>query len=116
MYQLNFSEQSMSMLNGLEKWDQMPLLDKFSNITPEDLEELREDLGRFHRDGKTFYRLRAGDYRLYFEVKGEDLYCHYILHQHTLTDFVFRFKLPFNSDQVIEQHQSFWEYLDTLKK
>lgn len=116
MYQLNFSEQSIAELNKLEKWDQMPLIERFSAITQKDLENLREDLGRFTRGGKTFYRLRAGDYRIYFEVQGDTLYSHYILPQHTVTDFVFRFKLPYQEDQMIEQHESFWDYLEGLRK
>ena len=116
MYQVNFSEQSMRELNSLEKWDQMPLIEKLSSLTQHDLENMNEDLGRFNRNGKTYYRLRAGDYRIYFELKADSLYSHYILHQHTLTDFIFRFKLPVNEEQLIEQHQSFWKYLETLRK
>ena len=115
MYQLNFSEQSMSELNKLEKWDQMPLIEKFSSLTPKDLKE-SEDLGRFTRDGKTYYRLRVGEFRIYFEEQDDTLFSHYILHQHSLTDFLFRFKLPVNEEQMVEQHQSFWKYLETLKK
>ena len=116
MYQINFSDQSMRELNSLEKWDQMPLIEKLSDLTQKDLENMGEDLGRFNRNGTTYYRLRAGDYRIYFEVRGDTLYSHYILHQHTLTDFIFRFKLPVNEEQLVEQHQSFWKYLETLRK
>lgn len=116
MYQVNFSEQSMAALNRLEKWDQMPIIEKLSSLSPNDLESLSDDLGRFSRDGKTLYRLRAGEYRIYFEVLGGALFSHYILSQHTLSDFVFRFKLPFNDDQAVEQHKSFWQYLESLKK
>jgi len=106
----------MGELNSLEKWDQMPLIEKLSGITKKDLENPNEDLGKFSRNGKTYYRLRADEYRIYFEITGDSLFCHYILHQHTLTDFVFRFKLPINEEQLIEQHQSFWKYLETLRK
>lgn len=115
MYQLNFSEQSIAALNRLEKWDQMPIIEKFSGLTKQDLDNLSEDVGRFSRDGKHLYRLRAGDFRLYFEVRADTLYCQYILHQHTLTDFVYRFKLPFRDEHAIEEHQSFWDYLESLK-
>jgi hypothetical protein len=60
--------------------------------------------------------MRAGEFRVYFEAIGETLYMHYILHQHSLADFVFRFKLPFTEETLIEQHQSFWKYLEGLKK
>ena len=74
MYQVNFSDQSMRELNSLEKWDQMPLIEKLSSLTQNDLENMNEDLGRFNRNGKTYYRLRAGDYRIYFELKADSLY------------------------------------------
>jgi mRNA interferase RelE/StbE len=116
MYQVNFSEQSMSVLNKLEKWDQMPLIEKLCSLTAKDLKENEEDLGRFQRDGKSLYRLRVGEYRIYFEEQVETLYVHYFLSQHSLTDFLFRFKFPLTDEQIVEQHQSFWKYLDTLKK
>lgn len=107
----------MAELNKLEKWDQMPLIEKLCNLKNKDLEDLNDDLGQFHRDGTTFYRLRASEFRIYFEVQNKDtLFCHYILPQHTVTDFIFRFKLPVREDQIIEQHNSFWKYLETLKK
>ncbi len=115
MYQINFSDQSMATLNNLEKWDQMPIIEKLSCISPRDLEIFTEDLGKFSRNGKSLYRLRANEYRLYFEIRGDTLFCQYILNQHTLSDFVFRFKLPFSDDQAIEKHKSFWQYLESLK-
>lgn len=116
MYQVTFSDQSMSELNQLEIDMQMPLVEKLSNLTREDFDRNQEDLAKFSRDGKTFYRLRAGEYRIYFELNGETLFSHFILHQHSLADFVFRFKLPYTEDTLIEQHQSFWKYLESLKK
>ena len=116
MYQVTFSNQSMAELNKLDIHMQMPIIEKLSSLTRSDLEQMRDDLGKFSRDGKAFYRLRAGEYRIYFELKGENLYSHFILDQHSLADFVFRFKLPFTEETLIEQHQSFWKYLETLKK
>lgn len=116
MYQVNFSEQSIAALKRLQKWDQMPIIEKLSGLTAKDFETPGDDLGRFTRDGKSYYRLRAGDYRLYFELKEGTLFCHYLLHQHSLSDFVFRFKLPIADDKAIEQHKSFWQYLESLKR
>ena len=74
MYQINFSEQSMAELNKLEKWDQMPLIEKLSALTPNDLNNFEEGVGKFHRDQTTFYRLRAEGFRIYFEIKDEVLF------------------------------------------
>lgn len=117
MYQVTFSEQSLHELSKLDTRGQMALVEPIGNLTPLDLAHPQEPVGRFSRSGKTFYRLRAGDYRLYFEVlDNETIYCEYILHKNTLTDFVFRTKLPISEEQMLEQHQSFWKYLESLKK
>ncbi len=116
MYQVTFSDQAMAELNKLDKLQQMELIETFSSVTPEMLAHAADDIGRFQRDGKTYYRLRAGEFRIYFEQRGDILYSHYVLHQHSLADFIFRFKLPFTEEQLVEQHQSFWKYLETLKK
>ncbi len=115
MFQVTFSEQSIGELNKLDKLEQLEVIEPLSNLTTAELANPREPLGRFSREGTTFYRLRAGDYRLYFEQQEEEaLFTHYILHSNSLTDFVFRTKLPISEEQLIEQHHSFWKYLESL--
>ncbi len=106
----------MAELKRLPKTAQLLLMEQMSAIHPDELNRGAEHMGRFSREGKIFHRLRAGEFRIYFEAMGETLYMHYILHQHSLADFVFRFKLPFTEETLIEQHQSFWKYLEGLKK
>ena len=84
----------MAELNKLPANEQMGLMEILSNVDPEDPCG-SNDLGSFNRSGKIFYRLRPKGLRIYFEIlEGGILFCHYILQPHTLTDFVFRFKLP----------------------
>ena len=116
MYQVTFSEQSMHELNALDKFQQMEVVEPICALTPQDLANPREPLGRFHREGRTLYRLRAGDYRFYFEVTGETLHTHWILHKNSLEDMLFRMKLPVSDQQLFEQHSKFWKYLESLKK
>lgn len=116
MFQLNFSEQSIGELNKLEIFAQLRLANQISNLTPEELLDPNNEIGKFHRGSKVFYRIRADEFRIYFEKQGDILFCHYILHRNTLTDFLFRFKLPVSEEQMVEQHESFWKYLDTLKR
>jgi len=116
MYQVTFSEQSMLELNKLNKLAQMEVIEPISRLTPDDLAKAREPLGRFTRAGKTFYRLRSGDFRFYFEVTGSNLHTHYILHKDSLEDFLFRTKLPVSEQQLFEQHSKFWRYLESLTK
>lgn len=117
MYQVTFSEQSLLELSKLSTREQMHLIEPISSLTPADLANPREPIGSFTRKGKTFYRLRSGECRIYFEVlDDETIYCEYILHKNTLTDFIFRTKLPISDEQIIEQHQSFWKYIESFKK
>ena len=106
----------MGQLNSMSQEEQLKIVDIVSHITRDMLDHPREPIGRFTREGKTFYRVRADDLRCYFEIIDDSLYSHYIIRKHTLADFVFRFKLPVTEEQIIEQNGSFWKYLDTLTK
>jgi mRNA-degrading endonuclease RelE of RelBE toxin-antitoxin system len=115
MFQVNFSEQSMHELNQLDTRSQMLLIEVVSTVKQEQLDQPNDELGRFHRNGKTYYRVRAGEFRIYFEQEKNSLFAHYILHKNTLSDFIFRFKLPVNEEFMAEQHDSFWKYLETIR-
>jgi len=116
MYQLTFSNQSMLELNKLPPEAQMILFEAVSALTPDMLEHPgRNGLKTFSREGVLLYRLRAGDYRIYFEVRDDALYSHYILQQHSVADFVLRTGL-LATEETFEQHPSFWDYLESLKK
>jgi mRNA interferase RelE/StbE len=116
MYQVTFSEQSMRELNRLDKLAQMDAIEPISQVRPQDLAHPREPLGKFNRSGKTFYRLRAGEFRFYFTVEGDQLHTHYILHKDSLEDALFRMKLPVTEKQLFEQDSKFWRYLESLTK
>jgi mRNA-degrading endonuclease RelE of RelBE toxin-antitoxin system len=94
VYQLNFSDQALAELKKLPKLAQLGLMEAMSLIHPEELARGTEHMGKFSRDGKTYYRLRTGEFRIYFEALGDTLFMHYILPKHSLVDFEFRFKLP----------------------
>ena len=116
MFQVTFSSQAMHELNLLDQLKQLDLVEPISALKPADLAHPREPLGRFHRAGKEFYRLRAGDFRFYFDALGETLHVHYILHKNSLEDFLLRNKLPVSEQQLVEQHSKFWKYLESLTK
>jgi mRNA-degrading endonuclease RelE of RelBE toxin-antitoxin system len=116
MFQVTFSDQAMRELNRLPKLDQLDVIEPISGLKPGDLTAPREPLGRFHRSGKEIYRLRAGEFRFYFEVRGEFLNVTYILHKNSLEDFLLRNKLPVSEQQLVEQHSKFWKYLESLTK
>ena len=116
MYQVTFSEQAMRELNKLEKLQQLDAIDPISNLKASELAHPREPLGHFRRGQKSLYRLRAGDFRFYFEARGETLHVDYILHRNSLEDFLLRNKLPVSEQQLAEQHSKFWKYLESLTK
>lgn len=116
MYQLTFSEQSLGELNKLDKLEQLKVISPLSELSSSQLSNPKEPLGKFSRGGKTLYRLRSGEFRLYFEIEGSTLHTICILHKNSLTDFIFRTKLPISEDQLVEQHSSFWKYLESFRK
>ena len=116
MYQVTFSTQAMGELNRLDKLAQLDVIEPISTLKPGDLAHPREPLGRFHRGAREFYRLRAGEFRFYFEVRGDTLQVDYILHKNSLEDFLLRNKLPVSEQQLVEQHSKFWKYLESLTK
>jgi mRNA-degrading endonuclease RelE of RelBE toxin-antitoxin system len=116
MYQVTFSEQAMREINRLDKLSQLALVEPVTNVKPEDMAHPREPLGKFQRQGQTFYRLRSGDHRFYFKFQDNTVHVHYILHKNTLEDFLLRNKLPVSEQQLIEQHSKFWVYLENLTK
>jgi mRNA-degrading endonuclease RelE of RelBE toxin-antitoxin system len=117
MYQVTFSEQSMHELKKLDKLAQLEAIEPISSLKPSDIEHPREPLGSFKRSGNLLYRLRSGDHRFYFEVRGMDiLHVLYILHKNTLEDFLLRNKLPVLDSQLVEQDSKFWKYLESVTK
>lgn len=115
MFQVTFSTQSLKELEKLPMMEQLALIDPLSNLTQSKLNHPSEPLGRFSRNGKEMFRLRSGDYRIYFERSGTSLLTTCILHKNTLTDFIFRAKLPISEEQLLEQHSSFWKYVESFK-
>lgn len=116
MYQVTFSEQAMGELNRLDKLAQLDVVDPISSLKPADLAHPREPLGHFRRGTTSYYRLRCGDFRFYFEARADTLHVHYILHKNSLEDFLLRNKLPVSEQQLVEQDSKFWKYLESLTK
>jgi len=117
MFQVTFSDQSLAELSKLPTMEQLEVIGPLSQLAESSLESPREPLGSFSREGETIFRLRSGDYRMYFKRAGHTLHTICILHKNTLTDFIYRTKLPISEEQLVEQHSSFWKYIEeTLKR
>jgi mRNA-degrading endonuclease RelE of RelBE toxin-antitoxin system len=112
MFQIIFNELSAAELSALPKTLQLGLLSEFQ-ILPEDLDKLDgERFGCIERDGKKLYRYRASEYRIYFQPCPEGLTIHRILHRNTLSDFLYRSKLPLAEDDQLGRTKAFWKLID----
>lgn len=111
--QVNFSEQSIREINRLDPLEQVEIIGNLGELRPEQFQNSHDTqrLGKIHRNGKTFYRIRLGDLRFYFEFQKEGIFCHYILPKHSFEDLKFRLKLPL-SESEIEENNQFWEFLE----
>ena len=92
MFQVTFSDQSLSVLNDLSQGDQLKLMDTLSSLPNTILKGKDSGIGKFNRGGKLFYRLRIDDFRVYFEKIDIALHCHFIL--------------PKNSPPIISDYHS----------
>ncbi len=112
MHQLIFSSQCKQILAHMTQEQQMQLIDLLGAF---DFTK-SEQCGKIVRGSKVYYRLRWQDFRIYFEnVSDNTFHIHYLIPKHTWNDFLFRAKLPFD-EEMIEKDNSFWQYLESLKK
>ncbi|MEM9161185.1 MAG: cytotoxic translational repressor of toxin-antitoxin stability system [Verrucomicrobiota bacterium] len=117
MFQVTFSEQALIELHKLDTLEQLEVVEPLTDLTETQLQQPKEPVGLFSREGKDIFRLRTdGEYRIYFERRKDELHTLCILHKNTLTDFIFRTKLPISEEQLIEQETSFWKYLASLTR
>ena len=116
MFQVTFSEQSLSILEKLTRSEQLKVIENMSLRGQDIISGNSSNIGKFNRSGKEIYRLRYEDLRFYFEHTGSSIHCIYILPKNSVQDFLVRCKLPSSDDAVLEEHQSFWDYLESLTR
>ncbi|HLB32734.1 MAG TPA: hypothetical protein VJK54_00705 [Chthoniobacterales bacterium] len=115
MFQVIFNPISAAEMSSLPKELQLDLLAEFQ-VLPEDLDKLGgEQFGTIRREGRTLYRYRCLDYRIYFESHTQGLLIHRVLHKNTLRDFLFRSKLPMTEDEQVADAGAFWQLIDAAK-
>lgn len=112
MLQIVFNEISAAEISRLGTLQQLELLDEFK-VSEDDLERLDDErFGKITRDAKTLYRFRTHDYRFYFEVKDGAVVVHRVLHKGTISDFLFRSKMPLAEDEALAGSKHFWKLID----
>lgn len=112
-FQIVFNEVSAAELARMPKDLQLTILGQFRGLPEQAMTTDLQDYGRLHRDGRTLYRFRLGDYRVYFERHPLGIRVHRILSKNTLQDFLFRSALPVKSeDEMLEGDAKFWKLID----
>ncbi|MGI8602028.1 MAG: type II toxin-antitoxin system RelE/ParE family toxin [Verrucomicrobiales bacterium] len=117
MLQIVFNRISAAEMSKLDTLTQLDLLNEF-NFDTEALEKLpqQQSFGKIERSGRTLYRYRAKDYRLYFEVADGNVIIHRVLHKNTLEDFLYRSKLPLSEDEAVGKSRVFWNLIEEGKR
>lgn len=112
MLQIIFNDLSASEMASLPKLLQLEILGEFQ-VLPDDLGNLDpKRFGKVARDGRTLYRYRAGDYRIYFEPHNHGLLIRRVLSKNTIRDFLFRTSLPLAEDEQLAGNHKFWEFIE----
>ncbi len=112
MLQIVFNEISANELSQLDTLSQLDLLDRFK-VTEETLQNIDgETFGKIDRAGKTLYRCRVGDHRVYFEVSEDRVLVHRVLHANTFSDFLFRSSMPVGEDEALSKSKHFWNLIE----
>jgi len=110
--QIVFNEISAAEISRMDTLEQLELLDAFK-VTEADLTNLDDDrFGQIHRDGKTLYRFRTNDCRIYFEVVDDAVIVHRVLHKNSFSDFLFRSQMPLSEDEELANSKHFWNLID----
>jgi len=117
VFQIIFNEISAAEISQLPTLEQLEVLSEFQ-VTPEDLEGLENTaadakFGHIDRDGKSLYRYRASDVRIYFEVleNHQSVIVHRVLSKNSFQDFLYRAELPVGDDDALHQSKQFWELI-----
>jgi hypothetical protein len=114
--QIVFNEISAAEISRMETLEQLELLDAFK-VTEADLTNLDDDrFGKILRDGKTLYRFRTDDCRIYFEVVNHNVVVHRVLHKNSFSDFLFRSQMPVAEDEELSKSKHFWNLIDEGRK
>lgn len=117
VFQIIFNEISAAEMSQMPTVAQLDLLEQF-RVSPDDLEALdrKPAFGKLERKGKTLYRYRAKDMRIYFQVRSEGVLVHRVLHKNTLQDFLYRTKLGPAEDEALSQSKVFWRLIEEGEK
>lgn len=115
-FQIIFNPTSAAELTAMPKELQLSILGEFRGLPHEAMSTDLSRFGKLQRGGKTLYRFRIGDYRIYFERHDLGIVVHRILNRRSYKDFQFRNPLlPANEDEMLEKNPKFWELIENAR-
>ena len=111
--QIIFNEISAREISALPTLQQLELLSKF-RVSPNDLENLDgERFGKLEREGRSLFRYRFNDLRIYFSVEALRVLVHRVLHKNSFQDFLYRGGMKVrDEDEALSDAGGFWELID----
>jgi hypothetical protein len=116
MLQIVFNEISAAEISQIPTLEQLDLLGEFQ-VSESTLQNLAgTSFGIIEHDGKSLYRFRAKDYRIYFEILDGKVVVHRVLDKNSFSDFLFRSKLSnVNEDEILKESKTFWKLIEEGK-
>jgi len=111
--QIVFNEISAREISSLPTLQQLELLSKF-RVSPNDLENLDDErFGKLEREGRSLFRYRFNDLRIYFSVEDLKVLVHRVLHKNSFQDFLYRGGMKVrDEDEALSDAGGFWELID----
>lgn len=114
-FQIIFNPVSAAEVAKMPKDLQLEFLGEFRGLSDAAMHTDLRRFGKLEREGRTLYRFRLGDYRVYFERHQLGLLVHRILSRNSLKDFLFRSRLPTAEDRTLEQNPKFWAMIESAE-
>jgi mRNA-degrading endonuclease RelE of RelBE toxin-antitoxin system len=116
LFQVIFTPTSAAELSRISRDTQLQILKEFRMLPRKVLTSNLDEFGKLEREGRVLYRLRVGDYRIYFEPHPLGVIVHRILSRNTLKDFLFRSGLKVGEDEALQQNPQFWKLIESAEK
>ncbi len=118
MHQIAFNEISAAEVSTIPPHAALKLFDAF-RVTEDVIHNAASAaadaaFGVVEHEGKTIYRFRTPDYRIYFTVENGIVVVQRVLHANSLKDFLFRSSIVEldDEDRVLGRTRSFWNFID----
>lgn len=112
MLQIVFNEISAAEISRLGTLEQLELFEEFQ-VSEKTLQNIDgTTFGKIESDGKTLYRFRSSDYRIYFEIADGKVFVHRVLHKNSFKDFLYRSNISRSEDEELSESKSFWQLIE----